>query len=171
MSCCGTWLRRWSCRRRPEVHGELAPGAGRDPGADPAACPRRCCGWRHEHWQQANALLLRASELARSQVPGPRREARGADLIGARLAAADLRGANLRGARLVGADLSRADLGWADLTGADLRGARLHGADLAEALFLTQAQLDAARGDLRTRLPGRLRHPAFWASPEGGARE
>ncbi len=154
-----------------EVHGELrqAVAATRELTQRPAEALLRLEAG--EHWQQANALLVRASELARGQVPGPRREARGADLIGARLAAADLRGANLRGARLVGADLSRADLGWADLTGADLRGVRLHGADLAEALFLTQAQLDAARGDLSTRLPSSLRYPAFWASPEGGARE
>jgi uncharacterized protein YjbI with pentapeptide repeats len=119
------------------------------------------------HWQLANALLLRASELARAQVPGEKREWRGADLIGARLEAADLRGASLRGARLIGADLRRADLGLADLTGADLRGADLRGADLTGALFLTQSQLDAARGDASTRLPPSLAHPESWPPSPG----
>ncbi|HWT91629.1 MAG TPA: pentapeptide repeat-containing protein, partial [Solirubrobacteraceae bacterium] len=50
----------------------------------------------------------------------------------------------------------------ADLTGADLRDADLRGADLSEALFLTSAQLTAARGDRATKLPRRLRPPVHW---------
>ena len=114
------------------------------------------------HRAQVNGLLLRASELARAQLPGRRPDHHGADLIGARLAGADLKGANLRGARLIGADLSRADLSLADLTGADLRGADLRDADLTGCLFLTQAQLDAAEGDTGTRLPPPLTRPAHW---------
>ena len=120
------------------------------------------------HRQQANALLLRASELVRSQVPGHKLDRRGADLTGARLNAAELRGANLRGACLIGADLSGADLRLADLTGADLRGADVRGADLTETLFLIQSQLDTARGDGRTRLPPSLTHPASWSPPVSG---
>ena len=114
------------------------------------------------HRAQVNALLLRASALARAQLPGQKPDHQGSDLIGARLAGADLRGANLRGARLIGADLRRADLTLADLTGADLRGADLRGADLTQGLFVTQAQLDAAEGDTRTRLPPSLTRPAHW---------
>lgn len=113
------------------------------------------------HRQTVAELLLRASELVRAAVPG-RREHRGADLFGARLRGADLRGANLRGAMLVAADLSGADLRLADLIGADLRDANLAGADLTEVLFLTQAQLNAARGDAATRLPAALNRPAHW---------
>ncbi|MEY9212718.1 pentapeptide repeat-containing protein [Thermobifida halotolerans] len=109
-----------------------------------------------------NALLLRASELARAAVPGRRRNLRGADLAGADLRGADLRGASLRGALLIGADLAGADLRTADLTGADLRGADLRGADLSDALFCTRAQLDAADGDTATRLPAHLERPAHW---------
>jgi uncharacterized protein YjbI with pentapeptide repeats len=116
-----------------------------------------------QHWAQVNALLLRASELARAQVPGQKPDHQGADLIGARLAGADLTGANLRGSRLIGADLRRADLTLADLTGADLRGADLRGADLTRSLFVTQAQLDAAEGDAGTGLPPSLTRPAHWS--------
>jgi hypothetical protein len=38
----------------------------------------------------------------------------------------------------------------------------LGGADLAESIFLTQAQLDAANGDLGTTLPVSLARPAHW---------
>ncbi|MFJ5559249.1 pentapeptide repeat-containing protein [Streptomyces sp. NPDC093250] len=111
---------------------------------------------------EVNVLLLRAGELARAHVPGRRKNHRGADLMGARLSGADLRGASLRGALLVAADLSGADLRDADLIGADLRDADLCGADLTGALFLTQAQVNAARGDAATVLPSALERPAHW---------
>ncbi|CAL9599265.1 pentapeptide repeat-containing protein [Streptomyces sp. enrichment culture] len=113
---------------------------------------------------EVNVLLLRASELARAAVPGRRRDHRGADLMGARLRGAKLRGASLRGAYLIAADLSGADLREADLIGADLRDADLSGADLTGALFLTQPQLTAARGDGATRIPATLRRPGHWAA-------
>jgi uncharacterized protein YjbI with pentapeptide repeats len=74
----------------------------------------------------------------------------------------DLRGASFRGAQLIGADLRGAELRLADLIGADLRGADLSGADLRDALFLTQSQLDAARGDGMSRLDDRFTRPAHW---------
>ncbi len=120
---------------------------------------------RHE----INALLLRASELARAgaRTAGGAADLRGADLAGRDLRGADLAAASLRGASLIGANLGGADLSLADLTGADLRGADVRGADLAASIFLTQAQADAARGDAATRLPASLTRPAHW--PPGRA--
>jgi hypothetical protein len=112
--------------------------------------------------ERVNVLLLRASSLARAGVPGRRKDRRGADLIGAKLKGADLRGADLRGAYLIAADLRGADLRAADLIGADLRDADLRGADLTGSIFLTQPQLDSARGDAATGLPPALRRPAHW---------
>jgi hypothetical protein len=114
------------------------------------------------HRQNVNALLLHTSELVRSRAGRSGRDHRGADLIGADLRGADLAGANLRGAYLIGADLRAADLTLADLTGADLRGANLRGADLRASIFLSQAQVDAAKGDVTTGLAAALRHPAHW---------
>jgi len=112
---------------------------------------------------QVNGLLKGASALTRAEVRPQPPDRRGASLIGADLRGADLRAANLRGASLIGADLRGADLRVADVTGADLRGADLAGADLTGTLFLTQAQLDAARGDTATRLPPARDRPAHWA--------
>jgi uncharacterized protein YjbI with pentapeptide repeats len=110
-----------------------------------------------------NALLLRASELERAKAaPGRKKNHRGADLMGANLKGANLRGANLRGAYLIAADLRGADLRSADLIGADFRDANLSGADLTGAIFLTQAQINAAKGDAATRLPQALTRPARW---------
>ncbi|MGI5380147.1 pentapeptide repeat-containing protein [Streptomyces sp. CA-251387] len=116
------------------------------------------------HRQQVNALLLKTSELARAGVRGRKKDRRGADLIGARLKGADLRGANLRGAYLIAADLTGADLRGADLIGADLRDTDLTDADLTDAFFLTQPQLNAARGSAGTRLPASVSRPVHWTA-------
>ena len=113
---------------------------------------------------EVNPLLLRASELVRGAGPGLGTNLRGADLLGTSLPGADLRGATLRGALLVGADLRDADLREADVIGADLRGADLRGADLTGALFLTESQLESARGDARTRVSPPLTPPAHWTT-------
>lgn len=124
------------------------------------------------HRAKVNALLLETSELvrteARSRHQGPlhppkKKLGRGADLIGAKLSGADLRFANLRGAYLIAADLRGADLRTADLIGADFRDADIRGADLTGSLFLTQTQLNAAKGDAGTKLPASLTRPQHWA--------
>ncbi|MGW6905159.1 pentapeptide repeat-containing protein [Streptomyces sp. NPDC054940] len=116
------------------------------------------------HRQKVNVLLLKTSELARAGVRGRKKDRRGADLMGARLKGADLRGANLRGAYLIAADLTGADLRGADLIGADLRDTDLTDADLTDAFFLTQPQLNAARGSAGTRLPGSVSRPVHWTA-------
>ncbi|MGW0367117.1 pentapeptide repeat-containing protein [Streptomyces sp. NPDC002990] len=113
--------------------------------------------------QDINTLLLKTSELVRAKVPGRKKNHRGADLMGARLSGANLRGANLRGAYLIAADLTGADLRTADLIGADLRDADLRDADLRDAVFLTQPQLNAARGNPSTRIPPTLTRPTHWS--------
>lgn len=86
----------------------------------------------------------------------------GADLVGRDLRRRDLRRADLRSALLVAADLRDVDLTDADLLGADLRDAAVAGADLSGALFLTQAQVNALRGDGSTRLSAGHDRPAHW---------
>lgn len=105
-------------------------------------------------------VLSRTSASVRAGLRG--KDHGGADLIGASLRKASLRGANLRGAYLLGADLREADLHSADFLGADLRNADIRGADLSDALFLTQFQLNAARGDAKTRFPDALSRPTHW---------
>ncbi len=120
------------------------------------------------HRMKVNELLLRTSELVRAKITLKKSQkkyskiGRGSDLIAAKLRKADLRGANLRGALLIAADLRGADMREADLIGADFRDADLRGANLTGSLFLTQAQVNAARGDVYTKLPSALRIPEHW---------
>ena len=120
------------------------------------------------HRAKVNELLLRTSELVRAKVKIKKNQkkhnkiGKGSDLIGAKLRGADLRAMNLRGALLIAADLRESDMRAADLIGADFRDADLRGANLSGSIFLTQAQVNAARGDIHTKLPTSLRMPIHW---------
>ncbi|MFC4802947.1 pentapeptide repeat-containing protein [Neobacillus sp. GCM10023253] len=118
------------------------------------------------HRSKVNKLFLRTSELVRAKIsPGKNinKIRKGSDLIGARLRGSDLRGANLRGALLIAADLREADLRAVDFIGADLRDTDLSGANLTGSIFLTQAQVNAAKGDRHTKLPAAIKTPEHWA--------
>jgi uncharacterized protein YjbI with pentapeptide repeats len=118
------------------------------------------------HQRGIDTLLLQTSELVRAGVRRDATDRRRADLVGNDLRAADLTGADLRGAQLIGADLRGADLRLADLIGADLRATDLAGADASTSIFLTQFQVNAAKGDLDTKLPRALARPSHW-TPRG----
>ncbi|WP_347940239.1 pentapeptide repeat-containing protein [Peribacillus simplex] len=122
------------------------------------------------HRAIVNDLLLRTSELVRAKISFNKNKnqkkqnkiGRGSDLIGAKLRGADLRGANLRGALLIASDLREADMRVTDLIGADFRDADLSGADLTGSFFITQAQINSAKGDTKTKLPLTLNIPDHW---------
>jgi uncharacterized protein YjbI with pentapeptide repeats len=117
-----------------------------------------------------NDLFLRTSELVWQEAQRQdtklsrknRKDYRGADLIGKKMSSADLVGANFRGSYLIATDLHGADLRAADFIGADLRDTDLSGADLTGSIFLTQAQLNSAKGDALTKLPPMLNRPVHW---------
>lgn len=87
-----------------------------------------------------------------------------ADWIAKNLSGQDLKAINLRGAYLIAADLSNTDLRGADFIGADLRDADLRGADLSTSMFLTQMQMNSAKGDEKTLLPPHIQRPSHWTA-------
>ena len=123
-----------------------------------------------EHRGKVNTLLIKTSELVRAEArqgkrviaPHSKNFRRGTDLIAKDLRKADLVGANLRGALLIAADLRGVDLNGTDFIGADFRDADIRGADLANSIFLTQAQINVAKGDIQTKLPLSLTRPPYW---------
>lgn len=117
----------------------------------------------------ARPLLIQASTAARrgrsarkSQPHARKRIGPGSDFMGADLTDVDLRGAELRGSLLIGADLTGADLSWCDVLGVDFRDANLAGARVDHAIYLTQMQVNSARGDSATILPSGFEPPAHW---------
>ena len=87
-----------------------------------------------------------------------------ADWIGKNLSGQDLKAVNLRGAYLIAADMRNADLRVVDFIGADLRDADLSGANLSTSMFLTQMQINSAKGDEKTLLPFYIQRPSHWTA-------
>ncbi|WP_439692494.1 pentapeptide repeat-containing protein [Curtobacterium sp. SP.BCo] len=118
-------------------------------------------------YDRARPFLLEASEIARSAGPTGadlRRVGAASDLVGADLRGADLRGATLRGRLAIAADLRGARLERCVLLGVDLRDADLRGTDLRGAVYVTQMQVNSARGDAGTVLPDGFQRPGHWTT-------
>lgn len=124
------------------------------------------------HRAKVNTLLQRTSELVRAEAHYGKKAHSGhqktfgqrPDLVAADLRRIDLRGADLRGACLIAADLRGTELIGTDFIGADFRDADIRGANLTKSIFLTQAQMNAAKGDASTKLPSFLTRPTHWGT-------
>ncbi len=114
------------------------------------------------HRAGVNGLLLKTSELVRSKVKSNQKSI-GKNLLGAKLRKKDLRGTDFRRALMIAADLREADLRKCDFIGADMRDADLSSANLEGSFFLTQAQVNSAKGNQQTRLPSSLQKPKHWS--------
>lgn len=117
-----------------------------------------------------NELLLETSEYIRNELSSKvfmikkRKQYRGIEWIGKNLKGKDLRTADLRGAYLIAADLRNSDLRGVDFIGADLRDANFSNADLSTSMFLTQMQINSAKGNDKTKLPLHIQRPFHWTS-------
>ncbi|USK72269.1 pentapeptide repeat-containing protein [Peribacillus asahii] len=115
-----------------------------------------------------NELLLETSEYIRSELSSKvftikkGKKYRGVDWVGKNLTGKDLRTTDLRGAYLIAADLRNSDLRGVDFIGADLRDANLNGANLSTSMFLTQMQVNSAKGNDKTILPAHIQKPSHW---------
>ena len=83
--------------------------------------------------------------------------------MGQDLSKMNLKGENLSGAFLIAANMKGCDLSGTDFLGADLRDTDLCGADLSKSLYLTQMQLNSAKGDSSTKIPESLIRPHQWS--------
>ncbi|SFC77072.1 Pentapeptide repeat-containing protein [Bacillus sp. OV322] len=117
-----------------------------------------------------NELLTAASNSIRENIiaklPGDKKikdfyHAR-ADWMGKKLKNKDLRANDFRGAYLIAADMRNTDLRAVNFIGADLRDADFSGADLSVSMFLTQMQINSAKGDVKTKLPAHIQRPSHW---------
>lgn len=123
------------------------------------------------HREKVNSLLLQASEsvmgkvksfIKTSTLKNMKKLSKNIDLIGADLRKTNLIGADLRGRFLIAANLRNTDLSGANLIGADLRDCDIRGANLENSIFLTQLQVNTAKGDSSTKLPVSLIRPKYW---------
>jgi uncharacterized protein YjbI with pentapeptide repeats len=103
---------------------------------------------------------LRGADLANTCVK--QHDLHGADFTGANaslmcMSFANFTGVSFRDADLSGANMASAKMGGADLTGAKTSITSFLGTDLRQVTGLTQAQLDVACSDAKTKLPQGLK--------------
>jgi uncharacterized protein YjbI with pentapeptide repeats len=113
------------------------------------------------HRAKVNLLLQKTSELVRAKFRGGQKTPSGRK--SSRSGRQDFIGKDLRKTNLRGADLRGINLSGADLIGADLRDTDLRGTNLIDAIFITQAQINTAKGDSDTKLPKSLVRPMYWS--------
>lgn len=121
---------------------------------------------------KVNKLLLETSKSIRnkykkgkpSTINSKRVIAGRLNLIGADLKKKNLSGEDLSSSLLIAANLSGLDLSGVDFLGADLRDTNLTGANLSKSIYLTQLQVNSAKGDISTKLPISLTIPEHWRS-------
>ncbi|MBY0754133.1 pentapeptide repeat-containing protein [Clostridium sardiniense] len=119
---------------------------------------------------KVNALLLETSKSIRnkykkvktSNINRKKLITGRLNLIGSNFKKTNLVGEDLSGALLIAADLKGSNLSGVDFLGADLRDTDLRGADLSRSIYLTQLQLNSAKGDINTKLPISLSRPEYW---------
>lgn len=109
--------------------------------------------------ERVNQVLKQVSE---SITPGSLMHA-GKDFIGKNFKKSNLDGRNFTMTMMVAANLEGCSLKGANFLGADLRDANIKNTDLSQSLFLTQMQVNAARGNSKTKLPAFISRPASWA--------
>ncbi|MCO7120422.1 pentapeptide repeat-containing protein [Ihubacter massiliensis] len=84
------------------------------------------------------------------------------EYLGRQFGKADLSGQDFSMALMIASDLSGCKLRGTNFLGADLRDTDLSNADLSESIFLTQMQINEAKGNKHTRLPDWLERPDHW---------
>ncbi|MGL4798229.1 MAG: pentapeptide repeat-containing protein, partial [Cellulosilyticaceae bacterium] len=63
---------------------------------------------------------------------------------------------------MIAANLEKCCLKRANFLGADMRDTNMKDTDLSESLFLTQMQINSAKGNAETKLPSYLSRPSTW---------
>ncbi|MDD6770138.1 pentapeptide repeat-containing protein [Inconstantimicrobium porci] len=74
----------------------------------------------------------------------------------------DIKGEDLSGAFLIVANMKNMDLSGVDFLGADMRDADICNADLRNSIYITQAQINCAKGNDNTKLPEHINRPGHW---------
>lgn len=112
--------------------------------------------------KQVGVLVSRQTTPAMQTQKKAKNISRKKEFMGYHFKQSDLSGHDFSSSLLIAANLESCCLSGCNFLGADLRDAALSGADLSESIYLTQGQLNAARGNRRTRIPAHLNRPRTW---------
>lgn len=111
---------------------------------------------------RVNQILKKTGELASRAISTTNSNKKTIDFIGKNFKKANLSGRDLSMSLLIAANLEGCNLYGTNFLGADLRDANIKNTDLSESLFLTQGQINSAKGNHQTKLPVWLTYPSAW---------
>lgn len=113
---------------------------------------------------KANELLKQVSRTASAQpmCSSDGKANVGKDYIGKDFQRANLNGSDFSMALLIAANLEGCSLHCTNFLGADMRDVNVKNTNLSDSLFLSQMQINSAKGNANTKLPVNLSRPASW---------
>lgn len=114
-----------------------------------------------DYRDRANAVLKQVCALLQESL-SHKNKAYPSDFLGRNFANQDMSGLDLSTKLLIAAKFNRCNFDGTIFIGADLRDADLSDADLRKAVFLTQGQINSAKGNKSTKLPSYLDQPITW---------
>lgn len=84
------------------------------------------------------------------------------DFFGKKFNGENLDGRDFSMSMMIAANLEGCSLNGTSFLGADMRDANIKNTDLSKSVFLTQMQINAAKGNSKTKLPTSLTYPTAW---------
>ena len=116
---------------------------------------------RNEYRKQVNECLKKVSNLIKISA-NHNKDEHEENFIGKRYKGKNFDGKDFSMSLMIAASFEGCSFHGANFLGADTRDTNFSSADLSEAVFLTQGQVDSAKGNSDTKLPGRLCRPVSW---------
>lgn len=108
---------------------------------------------------KVNVILKEVSKMIAVQ---PSKKGLKKDFFGNKFNGVNLDGSDFSMSLMIAANLEGCSLIDANFLGADIRDANIKNTDLSKCVFLTQMQINSAKGNMNTKLPNSLKYPAAW---------
>lgn len=113
------------------------------------------------HRNKVNVLLKQVCSLVQKSLHCENKKCP-SDFLGGNFKDKDMRGLDLSTKLLIAANFNNCVFDGTIFLGADTRDADFSNADLRDAVFLSQGQINSAKGNRNTKLPQYLDHPITW---------
>jgi len=114
-----------------------------------------------QYRHRANHILKQVCKLLQQSIHSENKKVP-ANLLGGNFKGQDMSGADLSTKLLIAANFEKSLFHGTIFLGADTRDSNFNNADLSEAVFLTQGQVNSAKGNRYTKLPYHLDYPPTW---------
>lgn len=115
-----------------------------------------------EYRTRVNESLKEAGDIVYQKLNGSAKKELKIDFMGKNFRGANLSGKDFSMTFFIAANMEGCNLYGTNFLGADMRDANIKSTDLSQSIFLTQAQINSARGNSNTKLPTTLIRPKNW---------